>query len=173
MPTFCVYSHTPLQVSCQYATGHRIRELLFSWLGNVCIGRICLLAYAVFPCVLFCTISSCDDTPKDTELTLLGGNKSRLSGNWAERCNPSVSQPFKQQFQWVSMTINLDTLGWLPFVQGTRAEPLYKYIKQQTTSEIREPQMSHLLVFRFFSPYSSNSKWALGSWEAFERLEFI
>lgn len=111
MPTFCVYSHTPLQVSCQYATGHRIRELLFSCLGNVCIGRICLLAFAVLPCVLFCTILSCDDTPKDTELTLLGGNKSQLWGNWAERCNPSVSQPFKQQLQWVSMTVNLDTLG--------------------------------------------------------------
>lgn len=44
----------------------------------------CLLAYAVFPCNLFCTVLSLEGTPKHTELTLRGWM------NWWEGVSPMV-----------------------------------------------------------------------------------
>lgn len=112
--------------------GHGILELLSSCLGTVRIGRLVLWHMQCIPVCCFAQSLKC--TPKYTELTLLRENKTQLRGNWAEWCNPSVSKPFKQQLQWVSMTVNLVTLGWMSIVQGTRAKPPRLYESNKSPS---------------------------------------
>lgn len=76
-------------------------------------------------CVVLHNLSKC--TPIYTGLTLLRRNKTQLRGNWAEWCNPSMSEPFKQQLQWVSVTVNWVTLGWISIVQAQELSVICNY----------------------------------------------
>lgn len=187
MPTFCMFSHTPplrKSISCQYATGHRIWELLFFMSGKRLHWTPCPLACAMLHCVLFCTILSLECTPKHTGLTLLGGkNKTQLWGNRAEWCNPSVSKSFfnsssNESQRQSTFTYKAGCPLWK--LQELRLYTIIsksnnKLIMAQSAPKCHKSFL--LFLGQIISRYSSNSKWELGSlgglWETRHHYEIF